>query len=383
MVVVAYVFSIFVMCSSPKYFNRFDSVDGFTKYYRCRCGKCPSCLKQDRQEWCFRMLQEFENNRCGVFVTLTYNNENLPLSVINLDGEDVVIHPLRYSDVQKFLKRLRRNYNLVCPEDKRNNLRYWCCGEYGKKKGRPHYHLIIYGLQKEYYYLVNECWQLGFTYCGYAFNERTVNYVSKYVIKQGLLNNTAAVGSREWCQSNGLVCPCRHMSLGLGKNYLTRERLLYHLNFTSIPQDRSISTFVNGEIKYSNPILCSRAFIDGTNNCYVLPLPRYYRKKIFEESKIVDYPIKFRRDYKRFAYRDSLSKNFHVPYDVDISSITLSDLQKSEDFNYEVENLKDNNIILPFVRFYDDIDYSDLDQDEIFNLSVEGLKKNKVPIINF
>lgn len=79
------------------------------------------------------------------FVTLTYNNENLPA-----DGS------LDKSHLQKFFKRLR----------KKTRFRYFACGEYGevcrtcgkssplckcarfiKSIGRPHYHVCIFGYQ--------------------------------------------------------------------------------------------------------------------------------------------------------------------------------------------------------------------------------------------
>jgi hypothetical protein len=60
------------------------------------------------------------------FITLTYSNENLP--------SDRSIHK---SHVQKFIKRLRKNTG--------KKIRYFACGEYGSKTGRPHYHAIIFG----------------------------------------------------------------------------------------------------------------------------------------------------------------------------------------------------------------------------------------------
>lgn len=94
------------------------------------------------------------------FVTLTYDDEHLPLSPSGLPT-------LRYSDVQKFLKRLRTNSG--------QKFRYFAASEYGDRTQRPHYHLIIYGLDipdlrsynvnmKGMYYVskfIDQTWQGG------------------------------------------------------------------------------------------------------------------------------------------------------------------------------------------------------------------------------
>ena len=55
-----------------------------------------------------------------------------------LTPEDIA-EILLYTDVQKFLKRLRKAY--------RGKLRYFVAGEYGEQTARPHYHMILYGWQ--------------------------------------------------------------------------------------------------------------------------------------------------------------------------------------------------------------------------------------------
>lgn len=61
------------------------------------------------------------------FLTLTYSTANLPL-----DGSVTV------RDVQLFLKRLRK---ALYPE----RVRFFACGEYGERTGRPHYHMVLFG----------------------------------------------------------------------------------------------------------------------------------------------------------------------------------------------------------------------------------------------
>ncbi len=60
------------------------------------------------------------------FLTLTYDDENLPLG-----GN------LHYPDFQRFMKRLRRSL----PSKK---IRFYMCGEYGEKTNRPHFHSLLF-----------------------------------------------------------------------------------------------------------------------------------------------------------------------------------------------------------------------------------------------
>jgi len=71
-------------------------------------------------------MHEAQCHDINSFVTLTYSPENLPVS-----------NSLVYSDVQLFLKRLRKWY--------KKPVRYYLCGEYGEQNNRPHYHLLLFG----------------------------------------------------------------------------------------------------------------------------------------------------------------------------------------------------------------------------------------------
>lgn len=92
------------------------------------CGQCIGCRMERARQWALRCEHEATLHEENCFVTLTYNNESLPI-----DGGLEVAH------VQKFLKRLRKQYS-----DRR--IRYFHCGEYGSKLKRPHYHILLFGI---------------------------------------------------------------------------------------------------------------------------------------------------------------------------------------------------------------------------------------------
>lgn len=87
------------------------------------CGKCKECLEDYSREWSFRIMDEASKYKDNCFITLTYA-EN-PESVSK-------------RDLQLFMKRLRKKLEPL-------KIRYYFVGEYGDKKGRPHYHGIIFG----------------------------------------------------------------------------------------------------------------------------------------------------------------------------------------------------------------------------------------------
>lgn len=157
------------------------------------CGRCLGCRLEYSRSWADRMMLELETAGCAIFLTLTYDNDHVPIAM--LDDED---SPLSFTlwkpDVQNFMKRLRRHF-----ENKK--LRFYLSGEYGENTFRPHYHAIIFGLSLDdfkdkkaksknelgqMYYISDELqsiWKQGFALlCDVSWN--TCAYVSRYVTKK-------------------------------------------------------------------------------------------------------------------------------------------------------------------------------------------------------
>jgi len=62
-----------------------------------RCGRCIGCKIDRSRQWGVRCVHESQMHESNVFVTLTYNDENMPIDC-----------SLCYRDFQLFMKRLRR-----------------------------------------------------------------------------------------------------------------------------------------------------------------------------------------------------------------------------------------------------------------------------------
>lgn len=155
-------------------------------YYLINCSRCVYCQRKRSVEWSTRLKLESENHKEKIFVTLTYNDKFLP------EGNS-----LKKSDIQKFIKRLRRKI-----EPKR--IRYYYVGEYGGKTNRPHYHIIIFGWspndlkllketkKKEKIYTSEELskvWKWGFSSIGIDLEFESLKYITKYMSKLQKLKN--------------------------------------------------------------------------------------------------------------------------------------------------------------------------------------------------
>ena len=93
------------------------------------CGQCIGCRLNRSRGWAVRGQCEASLYAHNCFITLTYADENLhytPSGLPNLFRRDVTL----------FLKRLRFKFP--------HKIRYFGCGEYGKKFSRPHYHLVLF-----------------------------------------------------------------------------------------------------------------------------------------------------------------------------------------------------------------------------------------------
>lgn len=157
-------------------------------------------------------MLELKNHKTATFATLTYGE--LP------EGAS-----LKPSDVQKFLKRLRK---------KGHEIRYFAVGEYGDVTQRPHYHLVIFGYpncdygRSRYTKKITSCcgpcdeiqetWGLGHVLLGEA-NEHSLQYVAGYVVKK--MTNAKNPKVLEWL--NGRNPEFARMSLkpGIGANSLS------------------------------------------------------------------------------------------------------------------------------------------------------------------
>jgi hypothetical protein len=132
------------------------------------CGRCAPCLRKKQIDWCFRLQKELNSSSSACFLTLTYDDKNIPIS----EGG----YSLLRSDFQKFMKRLRKHAN------QKQKIKYYACGEYGDKTERPHYHAIVFNLPRPFDKYIKKAWKLGHIHIG-TVTEKSIMYTTKYALK--------------------------------------------------------------------------------------------------------------------------------------------------------------------------------------------------------
>lgn len=243
-----------MQCTSPISIRnpnrfKFTKPDGSLgpEWLQVPCGRCIACRIARSREWALRLLHESESWEDTVFLTLTYDNEHCPRSLVK-------------SDLQKFWKRLRKR---IAPD----NFLYYACGEYGDTFGRPHYHAIVFGLSMRNREDIEKSWNMGFIKLGLV-TYNSCRYVAGYVQKK--LYGKGA----KFYEENDLVPPFSCCSKHIGEDYVES-----HWN-----QLYSQRTCTVGGVP--------------------MGLPRYYKKKLDYDS-FLDYDSA--REERR--YNDFLSRH--------------------------------------------------------------------------
>lgn len=157
---------------------------GTTQSITVKCGQCIGCRLENSRQWAMRCVHESKLYKHNCFITLTYDDENLPDR-----GK------LTYTDFVKFMKRLRKH---------KEGIRFYMGGEYGTENWRPHYHAILFNwdwADKKYYkttgsgekiYLsekLQKLWPLGYSSTAAATFESAA-YIARYCMQK--VNGEAA-----------------------------------------------------------------------------------------------------------------------------------------------------------------------------------------------
>lgn len=139
-----------------------------------RCQKCWQCLRDKVDDWTGRCIAEGQVSAAAHAVTLTYGRDT------RYDAIDHVrAAALTYSDVQKFLKRMRKDGLKV---------RYFVVGEYGSMKGRAHWHALLFWENAQPIVRLREntdfhWWPHGHTFWD-ALTPEAIRYACKYIAKE-------------------------------------------------------------------------------------------------------------------------------------------------------------------------------------------------------
>lgn len=205
------------------------------------CQKCMECMKQRANGWRVRMLNEVTEKKNGVMVTLTFSTESLKeiLSQINEKDGYAKDNQICTKAIRLFTERWRKKYG--------KTIRHWMVTELGGGRWEHvHMHGVMFTDNKEN---IEKIWGYGDVHLGTYCNERTINYIVKYIHKQD--------------EKHSQYTPIVLASKGLGKNYLKSDAA------------KENKFKANGETKDWYRL----------NNGYKTSLPIYYRNYLYTEEQ--------------------------------------------------------------------------------------------------
>lgn len=313
------------MCINPIpiQYERFGQIHSFG----APCGKCIECVDKYQKDWMLRLCAESDNWRYCSFMTLTYDNENLPYVPLpeSLSDESLSLLSDRVAAIppNEHLSRNRANLNehnaylhpdniehgipipVFCREhvvnwlkasreaffrdfNERGFCKYFVCSEYGPNTLRPHYHVLLFHncmpyLVRKYFF---DTWKYGTDnkFCE-VDNTHGLNgdfgkmsrYVAKYCVKSPEFENPYVL--------EGVAPkPFRLISLGIGSN-LTDE---LRRRLSNCPQQWS------GSGKYGDYYGYKKEYLEWilqtlkvNSNGYFYNPPRYNRERALYPSKTV------------------------------------------------------------------------------------------------
>ena len=131
---------------------------------RLPCGNCLGCRTNRAQSWALRCHLEYQDHSAAVFATLTYDEDNKPLT-------------LSKKHVSDYIRRARKIFA------ERTRIRFFASGEYGERTHRPHYHAIIYGVSQLQAPELETLWKYGHSKIDTA-TPNNISYTAGYCSKK-------------------------------------------------------------------------------------------------------------------------------------------------------------------------------------------------------
>ena len=206
-------------------------------YVTAACGKCYECRKQKSRAWLVRMQEELRHDNNAIFVTLTFEDKwyQTISKKYSIKGDNNIATIA----MRLWLERIRKKTG--------KSIKHWCITELGgNATERIHIHGILWG--EDIASITRETWDYGFIYIGKYVNEKTINYITKYMYKKDEKHPNF---------TGKVLC-----SSGIGKEYLNR------------------TDSINNKYKGENTKEYYKLRNGGKIN-----LPIYYRNKIYTEEE--------------------------------------------------------------------------------------------------
>ena len=249
------------------------------------CGRCIGCRLDHSKMWAMRCIHEKRLHKQSSFLTLTYNDENLPAGGTLLSR-----------DLQLFMKRLRKARG--------DGIRFFACGEYGDANNRPHYHVLLFNRDfpdKKFFKVsksgenlytsdaISKLWPIGYNVLGDVTFESCA-YVARYVLKK-----YSGTDADDHYSGREKEFVRRSLRPGLGAEWFAR----YHAE----------------AYNHDSAVIAGRE----------IPLPRYYDEKYDEIQPAHLYYLKLERKKRALARgkADNTTRRLRVRETVELAKSRL------------------------------------------------------------
>lgn len=338
----------------------------FSYDYYVPCGKCVECLKRRQTDYSTRIYREARKGQKMYFVTLTYRPDALPIakrlylcdidtgvldckSNYEIETDSQLLERVRFElsripsgtsaryfdidvfkhgsdlyfarftpslnrlDVRLWLKKSRiqykRDFGKALPD-----FTYAFCGEYGAKGSRPHYHMLVFGLEKAELDYLTSRWEFAF---GYTLSKEVpiVNpdgtdarmivsrYVGKYISKGKFDLDSVRAGDCE----KGRLCN----SIRLGSRFTDEEVSYYRAYDLYGDYDIETMRLSSGDELTSVQMHNIALEVLKRNNVQVgdlvCPMPRALKLHLwYYPIVLTDYKNEFHEEVKKFYKRSPI-----------------------------------------------------------------------------
>lgn len=380
------------MCTNPLIVRNkspYKVYDISPMQYQVPCGKCLECRSLVQSDWCTRLSYEinmfYRNGGIGVFLTFTYNDDNLP-----------VFAPLnqpcfRHDDVLKFMDRvnlyMQRTYGPYM-------YKYFICSEYGKNTQRPHYHgafLLKNGV--DWFTFVEKCRELwsehGFMFPKFDGHQYVDNdglgvtptlrngaasakYVSKYITKDLSFYNIPSVAAYLDKRNNSFDIPYKKrkelIKRCLPKHWQSKGIGLSQIEQINLFDSQSVATALkngvyeplSGEIVPLSSYIVNKLMYKSVKTNRLSPTTG---KPLYDR-----YLTDFGRKYLRLTFDNRLKKEIHKfdeflqthpsGHSFDSLSLTRTALYKLVYRYMDLSCLVDSVLLDGNLSIVDDVDFA-------------------------
>jgi hypothetical protein len=313
------------------------------------CGKCIGCRLENSKVKAIRAMHESDCHDCNCFITLTYDNDNLPGdgSLVKEDFQNFMKN-LRYRLVPKnpYSPRTPENVTVEEVEENRKNfdtwqfengIRYMMCGEYGQDQdllvegidalGRPHYHAILFNFNPIIQALMvpvidpgttQECFDelypvdTRFGYVGRVENSRSGDkqYLSS-VIQQSWGKGRTRVSHMSF---EAAAYVARYVTKKIDKGVTPEQEQAYYEHYSKFDEDTGLIHLVLPEYsdtsrnpglgavwydRYKSDLLKGFISVNGIE----MSIPRYYMDRLANDAEFSGYVDDIKLKSKEFIAR--------------------------------------------------------------------------------